>query len=397
MKRKLLLAGAIMLSLASCQKDEFNKTSSAPSDAALKEMILENGNNPDETVLNDANRTSVFSEGYVYIQSNDANQNAVLNYAQDHRTGSLTLEQTVMSGGKGAGGGLGSQGAVALSKDHHWLFAVNAGSNSISSFKVDAEGDITLSHTVNSQGKFPVSVCVYENLVYVVNQVSSNIAGFKLDNDGNLTFITNSKQKLSVPNAIPAQIAFAPFGGSVIVSERFGNTISTFAVDASTGAAGTGIFTPSAGDEPFGFDFSRDKYMIVSNTAFATANLGSCTSYEGFLHPKAVNGVVPNYQTATCWVSTTNDGRYAFTTNTQSNNITSYYVNSNGSVYFLSWSIINTGNTPIDLKVSGDNRFVYCINSMSHTISKFKRGAYGTLSDIGKVNIPPYAAGMAAY
>ncbi len=397
MKTQRLIAAAIMLLFASCQKDAFNNTP-AISESSLREMMSENGNNPDETILDAADRAYASDNGYVYIESNDADHNAILNYAQNHHDGSLTLEQTVMTGDKGAGAPLNSQGAVVLSKDHHWLFAVNTGSNSISSFAVDNEGDITLSHTRGCEGVFPVSICNYHDLVYVVNSVTADITGFRLESDGSLTYIPSSYQKLSVPNAIPAQIAFGTYGNAVIVTERFGNVISSFAIDASTGGSAAGIFTPSVGDEPFGFDFARDDYMIVSNTAFGAPHRGSCTSYEDFLHPTALNGAVPNGQTASCWVSVAKFGRYAFVTNTGNNTIASYYVRKNGNIYFTGGTVINTGLAPIDLKVSGDDRYVYCINSESHTIGKFKRNKYGGLTAIGTVpHIPDFAAGMAAY
>jgi 6-phosphogluconolactonase len=42
----------------------------------------------------------------------------------------------VATGGLGTGANLGSQGAIALVPDGHTLFAVNAGSDSISEFAV---------------------------------------------------------------------------------------------------------------------------------------------------------------------------------------------------------------------------------------------------------------------
>ena len=397
MKTQKLFVVVIVLLLASCRKEEFTNNPTDASQSSLHEMIAENGNNPDEAILSATARTSEEDEGYVYIQSNDADKNTIINFAQSHEDGSLTLEETVMTGGKGAGKALGSEGAVALNKNHTWLLAVNAGSNSISSFSVDEEGDLELKDTKSSEGKFPVSVCIYGDLVYVVNSDSWDIAGFTLQSDGRLHYITGSHQKLSAPGAAPAQIAFSPDGHSVVVTEKLTNTISTFKL-SSAGAAGAGIFTPSVGKEPFGFDFSRNMYMVVSNAAAGTPNKSSCTSYGGLPHPSAINGAIPNFQTAACWVSASKYGRFAYVANTGSNTIVTYYVASSGDIFFLPWTIMQTGKAPSDLRVSGDNKYVYCINSESHTIGKFKRTFFGILINIGHVsNIPAHAAGMAAY
>src|SRR5512141_2642613 len=66
--------------------------------------------------------------GAVYTLTNSAagNEVAIFNRAAD---GTLTAAGTVSTGGLGSGAGLGSQGALTLSANHKWLFAVNAGSN----------------------------------------------------------------------------------------------------------------------------------------------------------------------------------------------------------------------------------------------------------------------------
>ena len=88
------------------------------------------------------------SAGAVYALTNapTGNEVVVWDRADD---GSLTPAGSYATGGLGSGAGLGSQGAIILSKDNRWLFAVNAGSNDISSFRgrrpgaeVDQQGGI---------------------------------------------------------------------------------------------------------------------------------------------------------------------------------------------------------------------------------------------------------------
>ncbi len=78
------------------------------------------------------------SKGYVYSMSNTAEKNNILIFKQD-ADGSLTYKKAVASGGAGKGMGLGSQGALILDKNHKWMYAVNAGDNTISSFKVSED------------------------------------------------------------------------------------------------------------------------------------------------------------------------------------------------------------------------------------------------------------------
>src|SRR5690348_14556233 len=77
--------------------------------------------------------------GAVYVLTNAAAGNAV---AVFHRTGngSLTPAGTVATGGLGTGAGTGSQGALAMSENGKWLYAVNPGSDDFSVFAVRPDG-----------------------------------------------------------------------------------------------------------------------------------------------------------------------------------------------------------------------------------------------------------------
>ena len=91
--------------------------------------------------------------GALYTETDAADANAVLVFDRD-REGGLTAAGAFPTGGKGSGAGLGSQGGLARSGD--WLFAVDAGSNEITTFSLGSgtpqadlplvAGDTTLSH-----------------------------------------------------------------------------------------------------------------------------------------------------------------------------------------------------------------------------------------------------------
>jgi 6-phosphogluconolactonase len=92
-------------------------------------------------------------KGAVYTLSNSPAGNAVLAFPRA-ANGSLGAPVPYPTGGNGTGAGLGSQGAVVLSKTRHELFAVNAGSNSVSLFSVTNDG-LELESTVPSGGTTP--------------------------------------------------------------------------------------------------------------------------------------------------------------------------------------------------------------------------------------------------
>jgi len=403
LSKKLMHVAAIAVAftIASCNKDQL-KTSTpilqqTQSEASIKDMIAEHGTNPDEMMLADGK--SMSQEGYVYTESNDATQNSILIYRQ-HPDGTLSYVNTVPSGGAGNGMSLGSQGAVVLDWQHQWLYAVNAGDNSVSAFWVHSDGSLTLAHTISSYGITPVSLTVYNHWLYVVNSTSANIYGFTIGMDGSLTKIDGSWQPLSSSTAGPGQIKFHPGGMALFVTEKATNKIDVFAVNTQ-GVAGPGTFNNSVGPTPYGFDITQaSHYLIVSNAAGGAVNAGSCSSYatDNNGNFSLITGEVKDLQSAPCWLVVTHHGRFAFTTNAASNSISSYYISPYGGLYLVFFAKTTTGDGPTDIVVSGNNGYVYNVNTKSHSISEYKRGLLGTLNNIGEMpGLPPTAVGLAAY
>src|SRR5688572_7559217 len=142
--------------------------------------------------------------GAVYVLSNSTAANAVLVYSRGS-DGSLSGPVSYPTGGTGTGGGLGSQGSLVL--DGRDLYAVNAGSNSITRFSVKRSG-LEWEATVPSGGTMPISLTVHHDLLYVLNAGGTpNITGFDTDHDG-LAPIPGSTRPLGPGSSGPAQVSF---------------------------------------------------------------------------------------------------------------------------------------------------------------------------------------------
>ncbi len=399
-KNQLLgtIAAALILTFSACKKEESFTNPGTSNSTASSDLISEKGENPDEAVfVEDASARHGQKRGYVYTQSNDASQNVIYVYAQN-ANGTLSPDGTTASGGTGTSAGLGSQGSVVLDANHHWLFAVNAGSNSVSSFEVHNDGSLSLAHTASTSGVMPISISVYNNYLYVVNAGSDNIAGFTLGAGGSLTPIAGSVQSLSTSGAGAAQISFSPNGNYLYVTEKATNKITKFPVSGS-GVAGAGSSSASVGQTPFGFEFARNNYMVVSNAAGGAAGLSSASSYAGANagNLNAVNGIVANNQAAACWIAVTAYGRFAFATNTASDNISSYYVAPNGGLYLIA-AAIPSGDGPVDMVIAGNNFHAYTLCAGDHTIQEYRRTLLGGLYSIGVLtNVPDHAVGLATF
>src|SRR5262245_37705840 len=104
-----------------------------------------------------------WDQGSVYTQTNAAEGNEILVYSRGPG-GKLQLRQSVPTRGLGTGIGLGSQGALALARNGRFLYAVNAGSDSISVFIRGRHG-LVLVDRVASGGDQPISLTVKRDLL----------------------------------------------------------------------------------------------------------------------------------------------------------------------------------------------------------------------------------------
>jgi 6-phosphogluconolactonase (cycloisomerase 2 family) len=335
--------------------------------------------------------------GAVYALTNapTGNEVVVWNRAED---GSLTTAGSYATGGLGSGAGLGSQGAVILSEDNRWLFAVNAGSNDISSFQVDDHG-LKLISRVASGGSLPTSLTAYDDLLYVLNAGDSgNITGFLISSRGRLAQIADSTRPLSGPTAAPGQVSFSPDGDVLVVTEKGTNLLDTYTIDQD-GRANGPVTHPSSGNTPFGFAFSKRGDLVVSE-ANGVPGGSAASSYElddGRL--ELVSGSVATNQGAACWVVITKNGHYAYTSNAASGSISGFRIGRDGSLGLLNADGRTgvTGDNPSDMALSKNSQYLYARIGRTGSISAFEVRGNGSLKLLaGAAGLPANSAGLAA-
>jgi 6-phosphogluconolactonase len=347
---------------------------------------------------------SFAAAGAVYTINNSSSGNAVLVFSRA-ADGHIVQAGMVATGGSGTGKGLGNQGALAIDAANRFLFAVNAGSDNISVFKI-AENGLRLVDVIPSGGKQPISLTVSRKILYVLNNGgavggSDTIAGFAVGANGHLRPLV-SGLPLSAASVGPAQIGFNNDGDILLVAEKNTNNIDVFSVDDDGVATGPTI-VPAAGQTPFGFAFGKRNQVFVSEAFGGAPNAGSVSSYVAPNDHtlRTVSAMVADKQTAPCWVVLTNDGRFAYTTNTGSGTVSGYRVGFNGALRLLSadGKTVNTGSgsTPLDAAISNDARFLYVLTPGTGNIQGFAISLDGSLTPLSQATgIPSSASGLIA-
>ncbi|ABX42075.1 lactonase family protein [Lachnoclostridium phytofermentans] len=322
-------------------------------------------------------------EYMIYSMSNAADCNEVVAIRQES-SNNFAFIKTYKTGGKGTGtqtvDPLGSQGSIILSEDGHFLFVVNAGSNSITSFRITNSGTLILADVKQSGGFLPISLTTHHNFLYVANagngsSIASNVTGFQVGKKGRLTEIIGSTKLLSSINAKPTCIVINCNGKKIAVSEQNTNLISVFTVQPDGTLTGP-IVSNSSGSGPFGSVFLTNEILLV--TEAGTNALSSYkVNHNGTL--SVISSSVLNFQTATCWVALSENGRFSYTSNAGGHTITTYKVENNGhlSVSNIIYSTKDGSGAPIDSGVSSNN--LYVLNGNEGFISVFHNDRDGKL------------------
>jgi hypothetical protein len=359
-------------------------------------------------------------EGAVYTETNDPTGNQIVAFDRSS-DGSLKQHGSpVATGGKGGrqlqpGCApicpiLDTQGELALTGDGKLLFAVNAGSNTISAFRVTGHGLKLVGTPTNSNGVFPNSLTVHGHTLYVLNDnpPTPNISGFHFSERGKLTPIAGSTQPLvgQVVPTLARQVGFDNTG-RVLVATLLGNpmmpnaakSIDTFPVDRH-GKAGAGTAYDASNPFPFGFAFDPWNHMIDTEVHdLGTSPTGQVATYK-VSRSGVVSGIdnEPSNGVAPCWVVITNDGRFAYVVNTgggapSGSTVTAYTVSRSGhltQIQLASDSLNQFAKT--DETLSRNSRYLYVLapGLMKSTsqINEYKVGNNGKLSLVTEFSSP---------
>ena len=330
--------------------------------------------------------------GAVFVMTNAATGNQVKAYSR-REDGSLHVAGEFATGGNGSGGTvdpLHSQGSLILSSDHRWLFAVNAGSGTVSSFSVDG-AHLSLVDSEPTNGSLPTALAQSGDLLYVLNAGGNgNVSGFRIAG-GHLHPISNSTANLSGGATSPTSLAFSPNGGFLVVTESATSNIDVFRVRPNGTLSGI-VTNPSAGATPFAAVFAPNGALIVGNAS----NTISSYRLDWDQSLDVISSALPTLGQATCW-DVIARGRLVYTDNAGSSNLSGFAIARNGSLTAIDNTIVGvnpSGSTNLDMTASADGRFAYTLNAGAGTVGIFSVDDDGSLQRIGEVDGLPASAGL---
>jgi 6-phosphogluconolactonase (cycloisomerase 2 family) len=329
--------------------------------------------------------------GAVFVQTDNLAGNTIVVYDRGG-DGSLHLAGSYPTDGKGgaltgaAVDFLASQGSLASDPRNNVLYAVNAGSDTLTVFGVHGDR-LARRQVVSSGGSFPVSIAVHGNLLYVLNaRDGGSVQGY----------VRVGQVLLPVPGwhrslgldptltpeftSTPGQVAFTPDGRKLVVTTKGnGSNIDVFAVDRFGALSAQPVVNADPGQVPFAVTFDAGGHLVVAEAANAVATF--TINADGTL------GLVDRESTgqaATCWIVRSGSSFYA--SNTGSASLSGYHDDGTGTLSALG----NTSTDPgtVDAAVSSDNRYLYAQTGAAGIVDAFRIGAGGSLTQVGAIVVP---------
>ena len=319
-------------------------------------------------------------DGAVYVMSNKLDGNSIFAYGRK-ADGRLKLIGEYATGGLGStdfDGGEGldpliSEGSVVLSDDRRYLFAVNAGSNTVSSFRINDDLSLRLREPAAVDGVGPNSLA-YRDGVLVVSSIDADgifsgepdqegaIESFIVRRGGRLTSLNNSRRVLENR---PSSLEFSPDGrflsvtsinaGSNQLASGSDDEVVIYGVDRDgrpslgqlDGATSTEVNNPQNRNLPsaIGQDFvevdGRQVLVVTEAREFSSAGAppafpalqsGSVSSWEvnefGKLIPITLDVIAGNDpfngERTVCWIQFSDDGEEFWTTNPLESSISTF-------------------------------------------------------------------------
>ena len=326
----------------------------------------------------------------VFVQTDGLAGNAVVAYdrAPD---GSLHQAGTYRTGGFGGQltgsvvDHLASQGSLVY--DRGLLYAVNAGSNTVTVFAVHGDRLIRL-ETLGSGGAFPVSVTTHGALVYVLNARNGGIVQGYVRVGDILVRVPSWNRALGLDatqtpefTSTPGQVAFTPDGSKLVVTTKGnGSAIDVFAVDRLGGLSSQPVKNVEQGAVPFAVTFDAGGHLVVAEAgtnAVATFSIRA----DGTLAPvaQAATG-----QAATCWIA--GAGASFFASNAGSASLSGFADAGSGALVARGNTATDAGT--VDAAVSGDGHFLYVQAGKAGIVDAFRIGAGGGLTAVGSIVVP---------
>ena len=341
--------------------------------------------------------------GHLYMQTNEV-QNAVIHYLRSP-TGTITEVDRVPTGGAGSGlfkpisgqesapNAFEGAASVIMSPDHRFLFTTNGGDNSVSSFAIGDNGELTLldvkrtGNIVSGRSGTAKSLAYHPSsrTLFVLHSFGpDHLRLMSVDSEGKLTarperYSANTPDK---PERVPTLAVLSPDGKFLMVGTTFDQlphanpdgspiiwvkgpdgqpkSIASNAPDpdglvlypvASDGSLGVPTFNDAGGASPFfpAFLNNRPDHFVIGEAVGDGLVMGTIDSGGRIdIGPVVQLDTSSGRPSELCWLSISPDDQYVFATSFGYSYLSSFRINGD---------VLSVAKDPASPKIPGDGSF----------------------------------------
>ncbi len=391
--------------------------------------------------------------GAVYAMANGVESNSIAAYGR-RSDGTLEFIGNFATGGKGGifDGGEGldpliSAYALEITQDRRHLLAVNAGSSTITAFRINRDFSLTKTDQAFTFGVGPNSIALRGSTVFVTNIDADGEFAGEPDQEGSLVSYKLTRKGRLIPlhknyrtlENRPSAVRISPNGRNLLVSSinagsaalesqsndelvMFGLRYGKLTAQPVATATSTEVNNPEGRNLPsaIGFEVVREggrQFAVVTEArefqpngappAFPALQTGSVSTWEIIagrdLEPVNLDVIPENRsifdgERTACWLTFSNDQSLFWVSNALDASLSTYSFDA-GNIEVVeeiaAQGIGPTSSDPavafgetqgwIDLDASADGNFLYQLYGLEGTIGVFAVNEDGTLTEIQEV------------
>jgi 6-phosphogluconolactonase (cycloisomerase 2 family) len=361
-------------------------------------------------------------DGTIYVQSNRSQPGRNTVMAFRYREGRILKSRgEYKTGGSGShdlsnSGALDIEGSIATTPDDRYLFAVNAGSDTVAVFKVASNGGLraVAGSPFASQGKAPASVAFSGGHLFVANKAHDGVrdlrselpsyASFAVSGAGRLTPV--GTPQTAPPRASPTQAFVTPDGGLLLGSDEQGGDAFTTGRLRAYLIGADGSLTPGPGT-PQDLDPAILGSQGTHQVAWAqglVARPAEHLVYAGVANRRLL--IVYRYDAAgnltfvrsmpnkgsqlPCWNKLSKDGRYLYSGNAGNNSMSVFDLKNPERPKQIQTFALKGGGNPWNFTLDPSGRHIFLVDmravaqipaNQGNELHSLKIGKDGKLSE----------------
>ena len=271
-----------------------------------------------------------------------------------------------------------------------FLFAAIPSSNTIVAYREDPNAGVLtqLSGSPISAGSAIEALAMHPSgkYLYAANSGSNNISEYTISSTGGLTEVTPRTNAGTSPTLLAIDSA-----GSFLYAVNSGSfDISVFSIDSSTGQLAP-VAQTSGPTTPIGLQAMNLALSPSGNFLYVTGEAGapggiSAGVIEGFAVSQGIIGPlpVPNSPFLTgnnpLGLAIDSTGSHLYTANKQDNSISTFTINSDGSLAAVGSAIGESFAGPVALLIDKSGKYLYVANQGSSNVAAYNIGSDGSLT-----------------